>query len=61
MNGRKAYHRGQVTASPPKEQRDCCLAKRDNLGRLPVGRCGPDCLGHPANWLAHLKAQARAL
>lgn len=26
-----------------KEQAACCNAKRDHLGRLPIGYCGPDC------------------
>lgn len=29
----------------PKEQRACCTAHRDDQGRLPIGFCGPDCLG----------------
>lgn len=54
MSQRPRYDRGQVTFPPPKESRQCCVAQRDQFGRLPIGRCGPGCLGHPKNWLAHL-------
>lgn len=59
MKGRKAYHRGQVSTPPPKDQRPCCPAKRDEFGRLPVGRCGTAWLGHPEIWFAHLKEQQK--
>lgn len=45
-----------MIAVTPKEQRLCCAAKVDALGRLPVGWCGPDCLGR-AEHLAFLGAQ----
>lgn len=28
---------------PSKEDAECCASKRDDLGRLPIGFCGPDC------------------
>lgn len=34
-----------VTIPPRKEKRACCVAKRDDLGRLPIGWCGDDCEG----------------
>ena len=30
-------------AMPTKEQAACCMAKRDALGRPPIGFCGDDC------------------
>lgn len=30
-----------------KEQAACCSSKRDALGRLPIGYCGPDCIRRP--------------
>jgi hypothetical protein len=30
-----------------KEEAECCTSKRDSLGRLPIGYCGPDCIRRP--------------
>lgn len=30
-----------------KEDAPCCRAKRDYLGRLPIGYCGPRCQRRP--------------
>lgn len=30
-----------------KDDAPCCNAKRDALGRLPIGYCGPDCVRRP--------------
>lgn len=30
-----------------KDEAPCCAARRDSLGRLPIGYCGPDCLRRP--------------
>lgn len=40
---------------PVKEDRMCCTAKRDDLGRLPIGWCGPRCEGRPAEWALILR------
>lgn len=29
---------------PRKEDAECCLARRDDLGRLPIGYCSPECV-----------------
>lgn len=50
---RRAYVNGKeitVWEIPPprflnKEDRICCRAHRDDLGRYPIGFCGDDCLG----------------
>lgn len=34
-----------IATATPKERRPCCAAKVDALGRLPIGWCGPDCIG----------------
>lgn len=39
--------RYRVVIPPRKENRKCCVAKRDDLGRLPIGWCGPKCEGRP--------------
>lgn len=41
----------------PKEERPCCLARRDKLGRLPIGFCSPECVGRAdqEKFLAYLK------
>lgn len=30
-----------------KEDAACCVARRDDLGRLPIGFCSPDCIRRP--------------
>lgn len=32
---------------PRKEHAPCCTALRDQLGRLPIGFCGPRCQRRP--------------
>lgn len=34
-----------IATATPKVRRPCCAAKVDALGRLPIGWCGPDCIG----------------
>ncbi len=34
---------------PSKYEASCCIARRDDLGRFPVGWCSPDCLRRPSN------------
>lgn len=29
---------------PLKDEAPCCNSKRDSIGRLPIGFCGPDCV-----------------
>lgn len=37
-----------VVAFPPrKHEAACCVSKMDDLGRLPIGYCGPDCERRP--------------
>jgi len=40
-----------------KEQRRCCDASRDVLGRMPIGYCGPQCQGREerTRYLEYLK------
>lgn len=33
---------------PTKDEAACCNARRDHLGRLPIGYCSPDCERRPA-------------
>lgn len=33
---------------PRKEDADCCVARRDDVGRLPIGFCSPTCERRPA-------------
>ena len=40
-----AFMRGGLR--PTKDEAECCNEKRDDLGRLPIGYCGPDCLRRP--------------
>lgn len=57
MNGAVTYQtrwrRALVEAAwatpdvPRKETAVCCVAKRDDLGRLPVGFCSPECERRP--------------
>lgn len=42
---------------PVKEIAVCCVAQRDDQGRLPVGFCSPECLRRPINWWAYLRRQ----
>jgi hypothetical protein len=35
---------------PAKEQAPCCTEKVDDLGRYPIGFCGPDCLRRKPVW-----------
>lgn len=37
-------------APPRKELADCCQARRDSLGRPPIGFCSPGCLRRPKVW-----------
>lgn len=30
-----------------KEDAPCCVARRDDLGRLPIGFCSPSCVRRP--------------
>jgi hypothetical protein len=30
-----------------KDTASCCTSKRDSLGRLPIGYCGPECERRP--------------
>lgn len=32
---------------PRKEDAACCVARRDDVGRLPIGFCSPDCVRRP--------------
>jgi len=32
-----------------KENSACCLSRRDEYGRFPIGWCGPDCERRPEN------------
>lgn len=38
---------GHPETRPPKDEAECCNAKRDALGRLPIGYCGPECERRP--------------
>lgn len=35
---------------PRKNNAECCRAKIDSDGRLPIGFCGPNCLRRPEVW-----------
>jgi hypothetical protein len=35
---------------PAKGEAECCLSRRDEAGRLPVGFCSPGCARRPTNW-----------
>lgn len=41
----RAFPTAQVR--PRKENAPCCVARRDELGRLPIGFCSPDCVRRP--------------
>ncbi len=45
---RRAEARDDVPVWPRKESFACCAATRDEMGRLCVGDCGPDCLRRAA-------------
>lgn len=47
--GRRTRQWDEVIVPPRKEDAPCCVAKRDVLGRLPIGYCGPDCVRRPAS------------
>lgn len=32
---------------PTKDEAECCNARRDDLGRLPIGYCSPECVRRP--------------
>lgn len=36
-----------VEWKPSKDEAACCRARRDALGRLPVGFCSPECVRRP--------------
>lgn len=40
-----------------KEAAPCCVAQRDEHGRLPIGFCGPDCIRRPSRQ-AHTESLA---
>jgi hypothetical protein len=41
-----------------KDIAPCCNAKRDSLGRLPIGYCGPECERRPeVTWLRRKREQ----
>lgn len=41
------YRYDRLYVPPRKEDRTCCMARRDALGRLPIGWCSPECEGRP--------------
>jgi hypothetical protein len=43
--GGSTFDVAAAVAVTPKGKRACCAARRDGLGRLPIGFCAPDCLG----------------
>lgn len=44
--------RSHAGPPPRKEQAPCCMARRDALGRPPLGFCSPGCIRRPAIWAA---------
>lgn len=44
-----------VAIPPRKEEAPCCMARRDSLGRPPLGFCSPQCLRRPSVWAAFLE------
>lgn len=47
-SGRPRQRRTMPTELPPrKEAAACCTARRDQLGRLPIGYCSPTCERRP--------------
>jgi hypothetical protein len=32
---------------PRKEDRACCVSRKDRFGRYPIGWCSPECEGRP--------------
>lgn len=44
----EGIYRGPPVYMPPKkEDRACRCSEKDELGRFPIGWCGPDCEGRP--------------
>lgn len=31
----------------PKEAAECCMSRKDDLGRPPIGYCSPECVRRP--------------
>lgn len=50
---RRYIRRPPLPEPPPrKENAPCCLARRDHLGRFPVGFCSAECIRRPTRHLA---------
>lgn len=48
VNGWETIYRYDRRPVPSrKEDRACCAATRDEMGRLCIGWCGPECEGRP--------------
>lgn len=48
-----------VPIPPKKEKAPCCRARRDAVGRPPIGFCSPECIRRPENWAEHLRRRGR--
>lgn len=45
---------------PSKDEAPCCNARRDQLGRLPIGYCSPGCVRRPTTPTTGEPPHARA-
>lgn len=44
---RRAWALDRLPVMTHKEDAACCISRRDDQGRLPIGFCGPDCIRRP--------------